>query len=1038
MNIKVWSNLVSTYMPLRRNNNKYRKKSSKDSNPLKTKDTKGFWEYSNNQKIVIEHREEEIKRNLRFLGGFNPKKVDDYLNPAKSKENQIDEKFESGSKLSKGETIIYQSSKERKEKALKKDLELLNLYKLNANVNTEEGKIRKLLMTLEYVLSKRDDTMTSLIYLKLKDKVLSEELKIKYKNILDKMHDIVEDEDIIELQMTKLHSCQPPLDKTGFSKLDEFQADVINNIDNRISTIVSAPTSSGKSIISGYAFTKGKTLVVVPSDPLAWQMSSYLGNILDKSIPIITKSYQTSPKRDELIDKVNKANSLVGTADAILDFLPMTSISFDWIVYDEIHMIGKKEGSSMEHLARLYNNKPFLALSATIGNIDDLRTWFESVSLNPVSVVNCKKRFFNLQRYYYSSSDNKLNRIHPLSMVNSSDFEDETIFKKTLQPTPPDIWDFATKLSKSINLGDLNPHKYFNRDNRITLDMSNDYFEKLIEKSVNLYKDKKTNKKISKIIDSYKLNLVRTEEINLMNLLFNLKEIKKCPAIIFQANSISCMRLARQLARQIEFAETEKYPDLQDVRLKAEKKAKKLEKEKEKRLDSLKTTGSDVAENKMFKMQMTEGTSNEKSSEIEIPQVTPVQEPHSDFILNNDQLFTGAIVERWVSSLKKFFPNTGDEYHWLIIMLWRGVGVYVKGLPDDYLRLVQELASSKKLAAVFSDESLVFGVSMPFRTTVILRDTITEDTLDPMMYQQMAGRAGRRGLDTEGNVIFAGYSGERIEELSVSSLPDIKGMDTMIYPIDVSVKLASESKNELDWSLLKNNFLHERVTNELSTEFYNDISENISDGGWEFVKDSDKNHNHMVWKLRHDMDCISIPMILPEFKKIFNVLEPTSEKNQIDAALFLSHFIHIEESKDDKYILPSCKHLNIGLSGDLKQYAENIGVDIPERIDSKVYETIIKNKLVDLGSELENDKLRNRLFDFSEKVRCIQHFFFHTNVVTAARLLGKLLTRIWWCYHTSSPLMKSLKEYEEVTDIYYDSEEYESESESDSELIEAI
>ena len=64
-------------MPLRRNNNKYRKKSSKDSNPLKTKDTKGFWEYSNNQKIVIEHREEEIKRNLRFLGGFNPKKVDD-------------------------------------------------------------------------------------------------------------------------------------------------------------------------------------------------------------------------------------------------------------------------------------------------------------------------------------------------------------------------------------------------------------------------------------------------------------------------------------------------------------------------------------------------------------------------------------------------------------------------------------------------------------------------------------------------------------------------------------------------------------------------------------------------------------------------------------------------------------------------------------------------------------------------------------------------------------------------------------------------
>ncbi len=1018
-------------MQFKRKNGKFRKKGKYPSQD-KSKDTKGFWEYSNNQKIVIENKEEEIKRNLRFLGGFNPNKVKDYLDPLKSKEELIEEKVNNGIKLSKGEKIIFDATKSKKERVINKDLELLDLYKLNADVTTEEGKIRKLLLTLEYVVNKKDNVMVSLIYLKLKDKVISEDLLKKYSSLLSRMNQIVADENIIELQMTKLHSCQPPLDKTGFSKLDEFQVDVINNIDNNISTIVSAPTSSGKSVISGYAFTKGKTLVVVPSDPLAWQMSSYIGRILDKSIPIITKSYQTSPKRDELIDKVNKANSLVGTADAILDFLPLLKIDFDWIVFDEIHMIGKKEGSSMEHLARLYHNKPFLALSATIGNIDDLKDWFQSVSSTPISVVNCKKRFFNLQRYYYSTDKDKLNRIHPLSMVSGEDFGNKSILTKTLQPTPPDIWDFATKLSKIVNLGNLNPSKYFNKEIRITLDMSNEYFDSLIKEVIKLYKGKSIPK-INKLIESYKINLVRTEEVNLMNLLFNLKNSKKCPAIVFQANSTSCMRLARQLARQINEAEKEKYPKLVEEREKEEKKAKKLEKEQEKKLESLKTTGDKVAENKKFKMQMTEGTDADKSSEIDIPLVVPVQEPHSDFILNNDQLFTGAVADKWARSLKKYFPNNRDEYHWLIIMLWRGVGVYVKGLPDDYLRLVQELASLKKLAVVFSDESLVFGVSMPFRTTVVLRDTITEDTLDPMMYQQMSGRAGRRGLDTEGNVIFAGYSGARIEELSISSLPDIKGMDTMVYPVDVATKLGEIYGNKLNWNLMKTNFLHEKVTNELADDFYNDISENTNEGGgWEFLLDESKNHNHMVWKLRHDTDCISISMILPEFKKIFDVVDPNIEKNQIEASLFLSNFINLEPaSEEDDYILPESSYLKNGMASNLKEYADNIGLEIPERIDGKVYETIVKNKLVNLGSELKNDKLRDRLFEFSEKVRCIQHYFFHSETITVARLLGKLLTRIWWCFHLSSPLMKSIKNYEETFELE-DSDEYsEDESEED-------
>ena len=69
-----------------------------------------------------------------------------------------------------------------------------------------------------------------------------------------------------------------------------------------------------------------------------------------------------------------------------------------------------------------------------------------------------------------------------------------------------------------------------------------------------------------------------------------------------------------------------------------------------------------------------------------------------------------------------FFPNNGMDYHYIIDLLWRGIGVYVDGLPEPYLRLVQKLAVNGKLAIVFSDISLVFGVSMPLGTSVILND----------------------------------------------------------------------------------------------------------------------------------------------------------------------------------------------------------------------------------------------------------------------------------------------------------------------------
>jgi hypothetical protein len=68
--------------------------------------------------------------------------------------------------------------------------------------------------------------------------------------------------------------------------------------------------------------------------------------------------------------------------------------------------------------------------------------------------------------------------------------------------------------------------------------------------------------------------------------------------------------------------------------------------------------------------------------------------------------------------------------------------------------------------------SILSSVDMPCKSTVIID---TGRFLNPMMYKQMIGRAGRRGYDTSGNVIFFKVSLERIANLVCSTLPSIQG-----------------------------------------------------------------------------------------------------------------------------------------------------------------------------------------------------------------------------------------------------------------------
>lgn len=75
---------------------------------------------------------------------------------------------------------------------------------------------------------------------------------------------------------------------------------------------------------------------------------------------------------------------------------------------------------------------------------------------------------------------------------------------------------------------------------------------------------------------------------------------------------------------------------------------------------------------------------------------------------------------------------------------------------------------------MISDDSLAFGVNMPFRTCIFCGEMFGE--LDELMAQQMSGRAGRRGLDTQGNLVYAGMRISRIRRLMIGKVANITGV----------------------------------------------------------------------------------------------------------------------------------------------------------------------------------------------------------------------------------------------------------------------
>lgn len=89
--------------------------------------------------------------------------------------------------------------------------------------------------------------------------------------------------------------------------------------------------------------------------------------------------------------------------------------------------------------------------------------------------------------------------------------------------------------------------------------------------------------------------------------------------------------------------------------------------------------------------------------------------------------------------------------------LMRGIAAHHAGILPAWKKLVEELFEMGLVKVVFATATLAAGINMPARTTVISALSKRTDDgyriLAPSEFLQIAGRAGRRGMDTVGHVV---------------------------------------------------------------------------------------------------------------------------------------------------------------------------------------------------------------------------------------------------------------------------------------------
>jgi superfamily II RNA helicase len=284
-------------------------------------------------------------------------------------------------------------------------------------------------------------------------------------------------------------------------------------------------------------------------------------------------------------------------------------------------------------------------------------------------------------------------------------------------------------------------------------------------------------------------------------------------------------------------------------------------------------------------------------------------------------------LHRYMKDLEKI-----QQYHQIYDLLCRGIAFHHSGLLPLLKEIIEILFSKGYVKLMFCTETFAVGLNMPTKTVLFGGFKKYDDLTGGMRilrndeYLQMAGRAGRRGKDDKGIVIYlpdhSPLEGHEMFKMMKGTKPEIRSRMDFHYDFILKTIQSSPSDQPLKWlqimeksywfqqrKLEINNLLVELNKCQKELKEVELIEPYLSDckKRFELEQELKQKVNSKRKEIQRQLDSLKNKQIGPKWNKawsdyqLFQVLQQKELSLKTDLAILENHQDHIRVSIEFLY-----------------------------------------------------------------------------------------------------------------------------------------
>lgn len=592
----------------------------------------------------------------------------------------------------------------------------------------------------------------------------------------------------------------------GF-KPDKWQRELFDSVDRHQSVLVVAPTSSGKTYASYYCMEKvlresndGVVVYVAPTKALVNQVAATIyARFKNKDMPpgksvygVFTREYRVNGLNSQILVTVPECLALLLLSPCRRNWVR----SLRYVIFDEIHCLAGQMGGFSWECGLLLIQCPFLALSATVEDPESLHTWLQNMqefkrkqditngcennhNFYKVNLVVYRDRHSDLRKHVFCE-DGQFHHIHPCAYLDRAVINEERGIPKSITLSPEEVRDLYIAMNvacpQDSRLKLLHPEIFFSvcMDGFISRNMVRNFeveLKRLLENWAT--EEGPAFESVVMALRTVTEPLGNLSErsfigINFIKFIQELQERKMLPAIVFSYN--------RSLISDLFNFATEYY---EDIAQKCEDGKKSEGRKRPEDDDGMQERDEDGK--RVFKVNEDSRVSTRFTTRNKYePSLNLLRSScaHPDLIRG-----VGHIDEKIIEFVERRLRIVGHKQGGIFPRgLSMGVGLHHGGLNSKERSAVEMFFRMKLLNLVFATGTLALGIHMPCKTVAVVGDS---PFLNPLEFQQMSGRAGRRGFDNAGSVVFMGLNERKMRRLLLGKLPRMVGN----FPLNVTMVL---------------------------------------------------------------------------------------------------------------------------------------------------------------------------------------------------------------------------------------------------------